>query len=78
MISLSRVRPSQKNGGFIGIALQRSQHKNVAYWVSSHERNKKIEPFPKKMDLWPNSAFFYATPVKPHFFGSDRSNSIGS
>ena len=39
-------------------ALQRSQHKNVAYWVSSHDSNKKFGPFPKKKDFGPKNCIF--------------------
>ena len=32
-----------------------SQHKNVTYWVSSHDSNKKFGPFLKKKDFGPKN-----------------------
>ena len=57
----------------------------IAYWVSSHDSNKDLDHFREKNEMGQktaflarNSAFFYATPMKPPFFGSDRPDSIGS
>ena len=39
-------------------AVQRGQHKNVAFLVSSHDGDKKIGRFPKKMDFGPKNCIF--------------------
>ena len=57
-------------------AVQRGQHKNFVFLLSSHDGDKKFGRFPKKKwisgqktaFLARNSAFFYATPMKPPFF----------
>ena len=46
--------------------LQQGQHKIVAFWMSSHDGNKKIEQFKKKMDLGPKNCIFW--PEILHFF----------
>ena len=39
-------------------AVQRGQHKNVAFLVSSHDGDKKFGQFPKKMDFGPKNCIF--------------------
>ena len=64
--------------------MQLGQHKNVVFLLSGHDGNK-LDAFGKKMEFGPktaflarNSAFFYATPMKPpFFFGSDGPESMG-
>ena len=65
--------------------MQRSQHKNVVFLVSGHDGDKQSWKISKKMDFGPkkfifdpNSAFFYATPMKPPFLwlGQSRLNGM--
>ena len=69
---------------FFWTSVQRSQQKNVVFLVSGHGGDKKNWMGTKKMDLGPknciltkNSAFFYATPMKPPFFWLGRSRLNG-
>ena len=69
---------------FLWTAVQRIQQKNVVFLVSGHGGDKKNWTGTKKMDLGPknciltkNSAFFYATPMKPPFFWLGRSRLNG-
>ena len=39
-------------------AVQRGQHKNVVFLVSSHDGDKKFGRFPKKMDFGPKNCIF--------------------
>merc|ERR1712173_86116 len=62
-------------------AVQWDQHKNVVFLLSGHDGNKKVGRFWQKNEFWAqktaflarNSAFFYATPMKPPFFQLKRS-----
>ena len=38
--------------------MQRGQHKNVVFLVSSHDGDKKFGRFPKKMDFGPKNCIF--------------------
>ena len=66
--------------------MQRSQHKNVVFSVSSHDSNKKVGQFPKKngfrakkLHFWPKNLFFFTLhPYNPLFLGSDGPDSMGS
>ena len=66
-------------------AVQRGQHKNVVFLLSGHDGNKKVGRFWQKNGFWAkktaflarNSAFFYATPMKPPFFQLKRSRLNG-
>ena len=40
-------------------AVQRGQHKNVVFLVSSHDSNKKFGQFPKKIDIGPKNCIFW-------------------
>merc|ERR1719341_459201 len=66
-------------------AVQRGQHKNVVFLLSSHDGDKKFGRFPKKKwisgqktaFLAQNSAFPHATPMKPPFFRVRRNRLNG-
>ena len=57
--------------------MQRGQHKNDVFLLSGHDGNKKVGRFAKKWFLAQNSAFFYATPMKPPFFRLRRTRLNG-
>ena len=67
-------------------AVQRGQHKNVVFLVSSHDGDKKFGRFPKKngfrakkLHFWPEILHFFTLhPYNPHFLGSDEPDSMGS
>ena len=60
-------------------SVQRGQHKNVVFLVSSHDGDKKFGRFPKKngfrakkLHFWPEILHFFTLHLwNPHFFGSD-------
>ena len=67
-------------------AVQRGQHKNVVFLLSSHDGDKKFGRFPKKngfrakkLHFWPEILHFFTLhPYNPHFLGSDEPDSMGS